>query len=228
MIVRGAVERIDFMGSRLTDVSNGKITVGTVTGGFVVIQNVSSNINYEQNGPSTVVLKNAGGLNSAPNKATTGPNATGDVHLENCRVQILINQPINLFARGTNREGSSASIAGGATAWIFGDNVEAHDGKGDPYLTVTGSTLEVLAGALDNLATAGRFNSTTGAAHYDATDSRLSIVVPGVHRGSAVTGHAVSDVVKGARVGNVTSAQMVVDSAVGDFRRVGLPLYVSP
>src|SRR3712207_5530378 len=140
---------------------------------------------YEQNGPSAVVLKNVGGLNSAPNLIATGPSATGDLHVENARIWTAINRPINLFVRGSNREGSSASITGGAKAWIFGDNLEVHDDKGTPFMTINGSTVEILAGALDNLATGGRYNASTGPAHYAATNSKLSIVMPGVHRGGA-------------------------------------------
>ncbi|WP_324275662.1 hypothetical protein [Blastococcus brunescens] len=103
-----------------------------------------------------------------------------------------------------------------------------HDDKGNPFLTVSGSTLEVLAGTWDNLADAGRFNSTTGPAIYDVTDSRVSVVIPGVYRSAAVTGQWVSDVVNGTRVGSVTSSEVVVGRAFRDFTRATLPLYVSP
>jgi hypothetical protein len=230
VIVRGNVEAIDFMGSRVADTDKGKISVGNSTSSFVELRNASASLDFEQNGPDAMVVRNVGALGTVPGDVIDGASATGAVFLDNASGRLLtIDRPISVFARQLNREGRGATFSGGATVWLFGDNLEMHDGKGEPFLTTTGSTMEVLAGAWDNLADAGRFNSTTGTAIYDVTDSRVSVVIPGVHHGAAITGHWLSDVVSGNRVGDVTPSEVLVGPALrNDVKRVTLPLYVSP
>ena len=230
VIVRGNVEKIDFMGARVDFANTGRISVGAGVPPVVHLQNASAAITFEQNSSRTMVVENMGPIGTKPGKITTGASATGPIFLENYAAsnRFEITRPVDVFIRQSNREGQPSTISGGARVWIFGDNLEMHDDRGNPYLTITGSTVEILAGAMDNLATGGRFNSTTGTAHYAATNSRLSVVVPGVYRGTAITGHALSDTVNGVRVGDVTNANLLVGAAVGEWKRTVLPLYVSP
>jgi hypothetical protein len=230
VILRGNVEKIDFMGSRLDWANTGKFSVQTGTAPVVHLINASAAVTWEQNGPRTMVVEHMGPVGTKPGKITTGPLATGPIFAENYAAsnRFEITRPVDVYIRQSNREGQPSSFTGGARVWIFGDNLEMHDDKGSPYMTITGSTVEILAGAMDNLATGGRFNSTTGTAHYNATNSRLSVVVPGVLRGTAITGHALSDTVNGVRVGDITSAHLLVGAAVGEWKRTVLPLYVSP
>jgi hypothetical protein len=229
VIVRGNVEAIDFMGSRVAGADKGKISVGNSTSSFVELRNAAASITFEQNGPDAMVIRNVGALGTTPGHVIDGTSATGAVFVDNASGRLLtIDRPISVYARQLNREGRGAAISGGATVWVFGDNLEMHDGKGNPFLTVSGSTAEILAGAWDNLADAGRYNSTTGTAVYDVTDSRVSIVIPGVYRNAAITGRWVSDVVNGTRVGNVTRSEVLVGPVARDFKRATLPLYVSP
>jgi hypothetical protein len=229
VIVRGNVQAIDFMGSRVADANTGKISVGNSTSSFVELRNASATVDFEQNGPDAMVLRNVGAIGSSPGGVTTGLSATGDLYVDNASGRLVdISRPINAYLRQLNREGRGASVSGGATAWIFGENLETHDDKGDPYMTISGSTVEILAGSWDNLADLGRFNSQSGPAAYAATNSRLSIVVPGSYRNGAVTGHWVSDVMNGGRIGNITSDQVITVTAFHKYTRVVLPLYVSP
>lgn len=226
VVVRGNVEAIDFMGSTVQ--GTGKISVGNSTSPFVQLRNVANSLTLEQNGPDAMVLTDLGAVGTAPGDITTGASATGDVFVdENGGQTYSITRPVRFFVRDADREGRTGNVSGGATAWLLGDNVEAHDGH-TPFFTVTGSTLEVAGGAWDNLATGGAFNSTTGTAAYTATNSRMSVLEPGVYLSGAVTGHWVSDTVNGVRVGNVTDADVFHGNATGSYKRVALPLYVSP
>lgn len=222
VIVRNGVERIDFMGSVVS--GTGKISVGAGTAPTVWLANAAMSLDMEQNSSRTVAVENMGAVGATPGDLTTGISATGDLFLENSSGRVVtIDEPIQAFIRQLNREGRAASVSGGATVWMMGDNLEMHDDKGSPFFPITGSTLEVLGGAMDNLAGGGRFTPTTSAPLYDATGSTVSIVQPGVVEGAANTGHPISD-----DAIEVTSAHTLIHPGVGAYDRWILPLYVSP
>ncbi|WP_324275663.1 hypothetical protein [Blastococcus brunescens] len=113
VIVRGNVEAIDFMGSRVAGADTGKISVANSTSPFVELRNASASIDVEQNGPDAMVVRNVGALGSTPGEVIDGTSATGPVFVDNASGRLLtIDRPISVYARQLNREGRGAAISG--------------------------------------------------------------------------------------------------------------------
>jgi hypothetical protein len=221
------VTRIDFLFSELT--GNGTLSVAAPAGSTAVIENLSTHVAIEHDGAGTTAIRHLGpiGGGGGSSTVTTGPNATGTLFLENWgpHAKAVIDRPVQVWGRQINREGADLLISGGAVVWLLGDNVESSPGRGHPDVVATDATLEVIGGSWDNL---GESYPRTGDAVYQATDSRISILLPGLSRRGAIVGHWIEDRRGGQVIGNVTDADVLDLPARGTDRRIVVALYASP
>lgn len=227
-----AVQRIDFLFSRVTGSSSAGITVGNTTQPFVVLENVApSTLTFTHNSPAAVVVRNVGNINAYSRAlVATGPNATGNLFLESAgaNVRVEVNRPISFWGRQTNRERGEHVISGGATARIFADNVELQPTDVDSDAKFTGCTVEVIGGAFDVQQDYAAYPAS-GKAAYAVTDGTLSIVMPSALRGTGTSvGRWVSDIRAGVSVGDVLAADAHHATTGLTDDRVVVGLYVSP
>ena len=231
VVLRGGVRRLDFLGGQLTagGATGGRIVAGEGTDA-VSVENVSTDVELQQNSDRTLVVRDVANVQGGPGvRITTGPAALGDLFVEDVgpRVALHVDRPVHVWTRQTNRERSTASFSGGATVWMLGDNVELHAAHGSADdMVVTGSRLEVIGGAFDVLSYWDAY-PTPGRAAFQAVDSRISVVLPSVLRASGM-GAWISDVRTPAVVGDVTDPHVVRLPATGGDQRVVVPMYVSP
>jgi hypothetical protein len=229
VVVRGNVTRLDFLFSQLG--GNGTLRVAAPAGATAVIENLSTRITIEHDGAGTTAIRHLGSIGGGGGSSTvtTGPNATGNLFLEDWgpHAKGVIDRPVHVWGRQINREGADITISGGAVVWLLGDNVETSPGRGHPDMIVTDATLEVVGGSWDNLGDVGAYPSN-GSAVYQATESRISILIPGLSRRGAVVGHWIEDRRAGRVVGNVTDADVLDLPARGTDRRIVVALYASP
>jgi hypothetical protein len=200
------------------------------TGKTVWLENMASTVEIEHNGAGSLVVRHLAPVSGTGGTVavTTGPSATGKLFLENWgpHSRLTITRPVHVWARQMNREGQNWSISGGATVWVMGDNVETRTGRGHPVVTIANSTYEVIGGAWDNLGDSTSY-PRSGAAVYQATDSRISLVIAGLMRDGGSVGHWISDRRSGSVVGDVFDDALGRLLTRGSDRRVVCPLYVS-
>jgi hypothetical protein len=232
VIVRGSVKKLDFMYSMLDKGSaSASFTIGDTAGSVWVEYLNIQGLGIIKNSSDTLVVRHIAVSNpvSGPNTIDTGPNASGDIFMEDFGVRVILHtdRPVNVWARQMNRERSAWSINGGAKVWLFGDNVEAHDTYGSQMdMVVNGSTLEVIGGAFDALDFTNAYPST-GKAIYQGNNSNISVVIAGFMRNSSV-GHWLSNTSGTTTVGNIYHADIIEYITGNTSSRVVSPLYVSP
>jgi outer membrane protein OmpA-like peptidoglycan-associated protein len=219
VVVRGSVKRIDFFFSRLESVDAGKISVEDVAGDTVVLENVSSNVVFEQNGPDTVVIRN---LNPSEGEFSTGPNATGDLFIENAgaHAKLTLTQPINVWGRSVDRARTDWLNRGG-TLWLAASNIET---RWSPTSLTSGSKTEIIGGAIDNL---GEVYDVAQGPAADVSNSFFSVVVPGTLRNGGTWGYVLRDTYPGGQT-NLYAEDLVTLSERQGEQRIVLPMYVTP
>ncbi len=220
VIVRGAVKKIDFLFSRVDSVGAGKMSVEDVAGDTVVLENVSTNLIFEQNGPDTVVIRN---LNPSEGEFLTGPQATGDLFIENAgaHAKLTITEPISVWGRSVDRARTDWLNSGG-TLWLAASNIET---RWSPSSLTGGSKTEIIGGAIDNL---GEVYDVAQGPPVDVSNSYFSVVVPGTLRNGGTWGYVLRDTYPEGQT-NLYAEDLVTlyESSQGE-KRILLPLYVTP
>jgi hypothetical protein len=230
VVVRGNVRRIDGMFSEVARSGQGALSVANPAGTVVWLENLATTAGIADDGAGDLVVRNIGPVSGSGSATlTTGAAAAGSLYLENWgpHARINISRPVHVWARQMNREGQSWTISGGAVVWVAGDNVETASGRGHPEVRVTGSTYELIGGAWDNLGDSTSY-ATSDVAVYQITDSRVSLLIPGLMRNGGVVGHWVNERRSGATVGDVYDSDLVAVMTRRMDVRVRTPLYVSP
>jgi Pectate lyase superfamily protein len=220
VIVRGAVKRIDFMFSRVESGGpNGKMSVADADGDTVIIENVSSNLVFEQNGPDAVVIRN---LNPSEGEFATGPNATGDLFIENAgaHAKLTLTQPISVWGRSVDRARTDWLNSGG-TLWLAASNIET---RWSPSSLTNGSKTEIIGGAIDNL---GEVYDVAQGPPVDVTNSFFSMVIPGTLRNGGEWGYVLRDTYPSGQTNLYADDLVTLTNDQGD-ERIVLPLYVTP
>lgn len=230
LYLRGNLRKLDFMGSAVATLENGRIESANSEGTTVIVGNGAYGGELRHNAAGTVAWQNIGTHLRDP-QYTTGTDATGDLFISNTgpRGGFTITQPVNVWVRQINREsnnGSRATIENGAVVWLLGSNIEdaADDPRSQP-VKVTNSTLEMYGGTFDALGTTDEWPPTGEAAHQ-IVDSRASILMPGCLTFHGQVGHWLSDTKNGVVVADITDPTVI--TLVSGGERVVINLYVSP
>lgn len=217
------LERLHFFFSEI--VGSGVLTLAPSAGKTMLVEDMAAIIDVTHDGAGAAGLRHLGPVSGTSGNIVvrTGPNATGDLFLEDWgpHSQAIISRPVRVHARQINREGSDWTISGGAVVRVLGDNCETDTGRGSPTVTVTDATAEYLGGTWDNLGDSTSY-PRTGAAWLQSLRSRVSIVMPSLWRSGGIIGHWISD--DGVQI---TDAQLVKYPLRGNDQRCVLPPYVS-
>lgn len=221
VVVRGNVKKIDFFFSRIVRGSSlGKISVGNTNGDSVVLENVSTDVYFEQNGPDIVAIRN---LNAAGGGFLTGPSATGDFFVENAgaHTKITITRPISVWARSVDRVGEWINNSG--TLWCEACNIET---RWSPTTLSNNSKTEIIGGAIDNLS---EIHTIAEGPLLDVQNSYLSVIAPGTLRDAGKWEYLLRDQYTGGTT-NLYAADLLTlyVSPSGVEKRILLPMYVTP
>ena len=221
VVVRGEVRKIDFFFSRLERGPNPvAISVGDLTGDSVVMENIATDVSFEQSGPDTVTIRN---LNPAGGSIRTTPEATGDLFIENAgaHVQVLLDSPTNVWGRSIDRANVDW-VNNGGTLWCATCNIET---RWSPSLFTDGSRTEIIGGAIDNL---GEPHDVAMGPLIDVEDSYVSVLLPGTLRDNGAWEYLLRDSHADGMTNLYATDLSTVYTTPGGDERILLPMYVTP